>query len=186
MRRFHALLLAAGLAASPVGAAAAEPSDPGTRRSVQVFEWSMGKGRLGITVVSLTRDLRTHFGATASSGVLVGEVDPGSPGAVAGVRVGDVVVEVNGRPTSSAGDMRKAIAGAKQGQAVEIKLIRDRKPLTVRTTLTDAPVFDGFDGFDGFESFRDFHDFESWRDDIFRGFFQQLQRAPKLPEAASA
>jgi len=146
----------------------------------------MGKGRLGITVVSLTRDLRTHFGATASTGVLVGEVDPGSPGATAGVRVGDLVVEINGRPTSSASDMRKAIAGAKKGQAVEIKLIRDRKPLVVRTTLTDEPVFDGLDGFEGFEGLRDFDDFESWRDDFFRGFFQPLRRAPRLPQAESA
>lgn len=89
MRRFHALLTAAAMAAAPMSAAADRSRDPlkaGEPRgpTTEKLEWSMSKRRLGVLVMSLTPELRKHLGATESRGVLVARVEPGTPAAAAG------------------------------------------------------------------------------------------------------
>src|SRR4051812_4523747 len=120
MSRFPTLLIAAGLVAAPVAALAAtpgsqpqprsQPSNPAPR--VQHFEWSMSSehGRLGIQIMSLTPELREHFGATHDRGVLVSHVDPDSAAARAGIQVGDVIVDVGGTPVARATDVLGALA----------------------------------------------------------------------------
>lgn len=165
MRRFQALLILAGLVAAPVGAAAGPTDKPDSNdRSVEVFQWSMGKGRLGMTVMGLTSELRTHFGASSQSGMLVGAVTPDSPAAKAGVRVGDVIVKTKGQLVDDISDIRSAIATSKKGEVVEIEVIRDRKPLTLRATLVDDPVrVPGLDAF--------WHG--SWLRDFMKSFEEQ-------------
>jgi membrane-associated protease RseP (regulator of RpoE activity) len=166
------LLIMAGLVAAPVGAAAGPTDKPDPDdRSVEVFEWSMGKGRLGMTVMGLTPGLRTHFGATARSGMLVGAVTPDSPAARAGVRVGDVIVETNHQLVDDVGDIRASLAKSKQGEVVEIHVIRDRKPLTLRATLVDDPSpMPDLDAFSNGRWFRD-----HWLRDLMRQF-EELKR----------
>ena len=134
MRRLQALLVTAGLLATPVGAVA-KPSDPPSSDSwlVERFEWSTSKGRLGVMVMSLTDELRTHFGSADKTGVLVARVQPGSPAAMAGIAVGDVIVEVRGAKVDDAGDIITALAGAKA--SVQVKLLRDKKPLSLEVKL---------------------------------------------------
>lgn len=140
MRRFQALLLMAGLAA-PTSALAGPDQPRNEDRSVEVFEWSMGRGRLGLMLMSLTPELRTHFGSTSTDGVLVAQVQPGSPAAKAGVRVGDVLTRANSQQVDDASDVRAAIAGAKKGDAVELTVIRDRRPVSLNVKLADdAPA----------------------------------------------
>lgn len=138
MRRFQTLLLVAGLAAAPTRAALAGPDNSHNQdRSVEVFEWSMGKGRLGIVLMGLTPELRQYFGATGASGVLVARVEADSPAAKAGVRVGDVLTKTNDRSVADVGDVRAAIATAKKGDKVELGIMRDHKPLTLEVVLVD-------------------------------------------------
>ena len=169
MRRFQALLITAGLAAAPAGAAAGPTDEQDTNdRSVEVFEWSMGKGRLGVTVMGLTPELRTHFGSTSQSGMLVGSVEPGSPAAKAGVRVGDVIVEANGRLVDAVDDIRSAMAKSKKGDTIEIDVIRERKALTLKATLVDDP-----------SPMPDLGSF--WHKDWFRNFMKSFPDEMKRP-----
>ena len=141
MRRFQTLLLVAGLVAAPASAVAG-PSDSRHQSPdhAEVFEWSMGKGRLGVMVMSLTPELRQHFGAASAEGVLVARVEADSPAAKAGVRVGDVLTKANDQAIDDAGDVRAALASFKKGDSVEVDVIRDHKPVSLRVTLTeDAP-----------------------------------------------
>jgi membrane-associated protease RseP (regulator of RpoE activity) len=138
MRRFRALLIAAGFAAAPVGAIA-EPSRPGPPPTVERFEWSTSKGRLGVMVIGVTPELRKHLGAAENRGVLVARVEPGSAAAIAGLRVGDVIVEVHDRGIESTSDVLSALAGVNKGQDVSLKIVRDKKPITLNATLTDDP-----------------------------------------------
>jgi C-terminal processing protease CtpA/Prc len=140
MRRFQALLIAAGLAAAPVRAAAGPSPDPGTpAQTYESFEWSTSKGRLGVMVMSLTPELRTHFGATADRGVLVASVQPGTPASTAGVAVGDVIVEVGSTPIDSATDVLSALSSTRKGQSVSVRVVRDGKPRALQATMTDEP-----------------------------------------------
>jgi S1-C subfamily serine protease len=173
MRRFQTLLILAGLVAAPAGAAAG-PADKSESRdhSVEVFEWSMGKGRLGMTVMGLTKELRTHFGATSETGMLVGSVTPSSPADKAGVRVGDVIVKTKGQLVDDIGDIRSAIASSKKGDVIEIDVIRDHKPITLKATLTDDPTpMPGLDAF--------WHG--SWLRDFMKSFEEQKRTGLPAP-----
>jgi serine protease Do len=146
MRRFHALLIAAGLAAAPSSAdAGPSPDLRSTAHTVEKFEWSTSKGRLGVMVMSLTPELRQHFGAADDRGVLVAHVAPGTPAAAAGISVGDVIVEVRGMSLDTASDVLSALADASKGQEVTIQLVRAGKPRSLQATLSDDPLPNVFD-----------------------------------------
>ncbi len=140
MRRLHALLIAAGLAAAPAGVAAGPSPDACSPSGIfEKFEWSASKGRLGVMVMSLTPELRKHFGAAADRGVLVARVEPGTPAATAGIAVGDIIVAVRGDKIDAAHDVLSALAEVNKDQEVTIDLVRHGKPLSVQATLSDDP-----------------------------------------------
>jgi serine protease Do len=70
---------------------------------------------LGLAVQTLTRDLAENLGLDANlKGVVVTQVEPGGPAAEAGIRRGDVVLEVNRQPVKDVDAYRKALkAGGK-------------------------------------------------------------------------
>ncbi len=140
MRRFHALLIAAGLAAMPASAAAGPSNDPwSTPQVFERYELSTSRARLGVMVMSLTPELRIHLGAAEDRGVLVAHVEPGTPAAAAGIAVGDVIVNVRGRAIGGAADVLTALADVPNDQAVAVDIVRDKKPLSLRVTAT-APA----------------------------------------------
>lgn len=141
MRRFRALLIAAGLAATPAGAAAGpHDSTPANQTTFEHFSWSSSKGRLGVMVMGLTPELRRHYGAAADRGVLVARVDPGSAAAAAGVAVGDVIVEVHGRAVDDAHDVIAALQRAGKDDRVTLEVMRAGKPLHLETKLATDPL----------------------------------------------
>jgi Do/DeqQ family serine protease len=106
-----------------------------TALSVRVGEMPAGRetevagappeqGGLGLSVEGLTAELAQRHGLNATSGVLVTEVAAGSSGAEAGIRPGDVILEVNRRPVSSAAGFRDAVAAIRPGQPVPVYLQR--------------------------------------------------------------
>lgn len=119
------------------GAAVPAPK-PGDQDSVQIT-MTAGKGRLGVSVLQISSELRTHFSAPADRGVLVDAVRPDSPAARAGVRPGDVIVEVDGDAARSATDILGAMSDRKKGDAVKLVVIRDRGRLELTATLEDDP-----------------------------------------------
>ena len=131
MRRFHALLIAAGLAAMSASAAAGPSNDS----VFEKYELSTSRGRLGVMVMSLTPELRKHLGAAEDRGVLVAHVEPGTPAAAAGVAVGDVIVNVQGRAIGGAVDVLTALADVTRGQTVTVEIVRDKKPVSLQATL---------------------------------------------------
>ena len=144
MSRFRTLLIAAGLAAAPISALAAPPaSSPSPQTHVERFEWSSGKGRLGVMVMGLTPELRGHFGAATDRGVLVAHVDPNSPAGRAGLQVGDVIVDVKGKAIDGAGDVIGSLADVKKGDSVTVAVIRDHRNVLVHATLDSDPLPQG-------------------------------------------
>jgi S1-C subfamily serine protease len=140
MRRIPALLCVAGLATAPASVAAGPSSEHlSTTRSqtVENFEWSTAKGRLGVLVMGLTPELRKHFGASEQRGVLGAHVDPGTPAAAAGIEVGDVIVGVDGRNIEAASDVLSALADVGKREHASIEIVRDGKSRTLEATLAD-------------------------------------------------
>src|SRR5690606_13389579 len=96
------------------------------------------RGRLGIMIQDLTPDLAQALGLSRSAGALVARVDEGSPAERAGIRSGDVVIAVNGRPVSSSRDLRNAIGLMRTGTKVELTILRDGKEETVTAVLDES------------------------------------------------
>lgn len=143
MRRMSTLLLAAGLAAMPSMASASEPCRDSHTESFEMM--SMGKGRLGVLVMSLTPELRKHYGAD-DRGVLVARVESGSPAAAAGIQPGDVITDAGGHSIDQASDLLSAVSNVEKGKTLDVKVVRDHKTLTLNAKLTSDPV--GFMDFD--------------------------------------
>ena len=90
------------------------------------------RGRLGVTVQSLTPDLEAYFGAK-NGGALVSSVAQDSAAAKAGVKAGDVITSINGRRVSDADDLTRELRDL-TGE-VTIAVLRDKKEMTLKGTL---------------------------------------------------
>ena len=97
--------------------------------------------RLGFDVEDLNGQLGTFFGAPDGEGILVRDVNPGSPAEKAGLKAGDVVISVNGERVRTVGDLREKLAvkhGAKdkdQGQNVKLGVLRNKSEVSLTVEL---------------------------------------------------
>jgi membrane-associated protease RseP (regulator of RpoE activity) len=94
-------------------------------------------GFMGVRLIGITEDLRAHYGAPKDAGVLVAEVEPGSPAARAGIEVGDVITSVEGNRVASTWEVSRAIRRKKGGETVGVELVRGRSPRKVSVTLEE-------------------------------------------------
>lgn len=94
--------------------------------------------RLGTRVSSMTADLRAFFGAPKDAGLLVQGIEPGSAAEGAKLKVGDVLVEVDGQRIEQVADVRRALSDRSEGDVVEVEVIRKKKRKTLRATITSA------------------------------------------------
>jgi len=107
---------------------------PGTSFRLDDYPGMMpGRGRLGVTVDSLTDQLAEYFAAT-DGGALITAVRKDSPADRAGLKAGDVITSVNGERVRDAADVTRSIMRVEEG-AVTIDYLRDRKPGTAKATV---------------------------------------------------
>jgi S1-C subfamily serine protease len=104
------------------------------RLRLQPFGLLDGRSRLGIGVQELTDQLGEYFGAT-SGGVLVTDVDDGTPAKTAGLRAGDVITRVNEQPVRTSAELRRRLSEATGD--VRIGIVRDRKEQTLTAKLEE-------------------------------------------------
>ena len=83
-----------------------------------------GEDVLGLTVEPLTPETARQNRLSARRGLLVTEVAPGSPGAEAGIKPGDAIVEVNRRPVADATAFRQIATALKPGESIPVYLQR--------------------------------------------------------------
>jgi serine protease Do len=82
------------------------------------------KSDVGMTVEEITPELARHFGLSEKSGVVVVEVDSNSPAGEAGIRQGDIIVEIDQQPMKRIDDYRKKIRQYKKGDTILLLLKR--------------------------------------------------------------
>jgi len=102
------------------------------------FRMLGGRPVLGVHLVDTTPELREHLGGTAETGVLVSKVLGGMPAEEAGLRVGDLIVSVDGEEISSSDDLVRALR-ERAGETFPIGVIRERRAKTVQVSLPEAP-----------------------------------------------
>jgi serine protease Do/serine protease DegQ len=103
------------------------------------------RGQLGITAQDLTPELAQAFGLNQQRGTVVTEVTTGSPAAVAGVQVGDIITHFNDRPTASSTDVRNRVGLLRIGEKVSIDILRGGQQRRIQAVI-QAPQFSYIDG----------------------------------------
>lgn len=112
---------------------------PGLRNHSIGSASNSATGFLGVSLETVTPQLRSAYGFVPTKGAVVTQVESGSPAASAGLQNGDVIVSLDGKTVSSADQLAVAIQGDKPGQRVKIGLYRGQNQLTVTATLTANP-----------------------------------------------
>lgn len=95
------------------------------------------RAHLGVSLVDLTDELRSHFGAPKDSGLLVGSVEDGSPADKSGIQTGDIIIGLDGKDIESASELRRALREKKNGDTVRIEVLRGRARQTFVATVVE-------------------------------------------------
>jgi S1-C subfamily serine protease len=98
------------------------------------------RGQLGIGIQTVTSDLAASLGLNNIRGVLVNSVKPGSPADRAGIKQGDVIVALNGKPVNDTNSFRNEIAGSQPGTKVNLTVLRNGKEQNLTATLGEFSV----------------------------------------------
>lgn len=107
---------------------------PGNGDSNNNFIWRSGANRqIGVGVTSLTKQLGDFFGIAGGKGLLINNVRENTPAAKAGLKAGDVIVEIDGKPAGTMTDLIRAVNEKTEGN-VTVTFIRDRNRQTVSVT----------------------------------------------------
>ncbi len=99
----------------------------------------VSRGWLGILIQDVTRELAESFGMDKPVGALVARVLPDSPAEEAGIEVGDIIVEYDGKPVGSSANLPPMVGVTKVGSQVKVKIIRNGKPRTLKVTVSELP-----------------------------------------------
>ncbi len=84
------------------------------------------RGRIGVLVQDVGQQLADSFGLDRPRGAIVSQVEGGGPAAKAGLKPGDVILAVNGKPIERSGQLSAAIAQLAPGSRAELEVWRDR------------------------------------------------------------
>jgi serine protease Do len=98
------------------------------------------RGYLGITAGDLNPALARQFKVPDVSGVLVNQVEPGSPAEKSGLKQGDVIRTLNDRNVDGSDRFRALVAGSSPGAEITLGILRDGKPETRKLTLAEQPA----------------------------------------------
>jgi serine protease Do len=97
------------------------------------------RGWIGIYIQPITDDLARTYHMKDAKGALIADVTEGSPADKAGLKSGDVVIEVDGRPVEDNNDLSRYIASRSPGSTVRLRVLREGAERSVSVTLGTFP-----------------------------------------------
>ncbi|MFO6297780.1 serine endoprotease DegP [Rahnella selenatireducens] len=138
-----------------IGIGFAIPSNMVKNLSKQMIEFGQVKrGELGIMGTELNSELAKAMKVDAQRGAFISQVMPKSAAEKAGIKAGDVILSMNGKPISSFASFRADIGTMPIGTKVTLGLLRDGKPMNVDVTIeqsTQTPKVESGNIFTGIE-----------------------------------
>jgi len=100
---------------------------------------SVTRGWIGVEVQDLTSELADSFKLSNPKGALIAGVIPGSPAEKGGVRRGDVLVAVEGKPVADASVMLNLIAALEPGKPASLTVIRNQTEVQLQLSVGKRP-----------------------------------------------
>jgi serine protease Do len=102
----------------------------------------MQHGYMGIGIADVTPENSKFFNVSKAAGAVVTQVEPNSPGAKAGLKIGDVIAEVDGKPVSDAGELQAEVGLKKPGTTLRLGIVRNGKNETLPVALEEMGARD--------------------------------------------
>ncbi len=102
-----------------------------------IRDGKISHGRIGIGIADVTPENAKFFGDSTAMGGVVTQVEADSPGAKAGLQIGDVITEIDGHKVNDAGELQVLVGQRKPGTQVSLTVLRDGKSMTVPVTLEE-------------------------------------------------
>ncbi len=119
-----------------IGIGFAVPTSTATRVIDQLVKYGeTRRGYLGVRIQDVTPELLSRLGLDAARGALIAGVTPEGPAAKAGIKVGDVILSIDGKAVPDSRALQRVVADSGNDSAVEVTVLRDRKELKLRITL---------------------------------------------------
>jgi len=93
------------------------------------------RGRIGVVIQALTKELVESFGLAKVQGALVNSVEKGGPAEKAGVEPGDVILQFDGKAVGSSEDLPRLVGAVKPGTKVTMQIWRNKQARDVQITV---------------------------------------------------
>src|SRR3954466_6782662 len=95
----------------------------------------VARGRIGVQIQEVTRDLATSFGLDRARGALVNSVEKGSPADKAGVEATDIILAFDGKQVESSSDLPRLVGSTRPGSQASMEVYRKGTKRTLNVTV---------------------------------------------------
>jgi serine protease Do len=95
----------------------------------------VARGRIGVVIQEVTRDLATSFGLEKPRGALVNSVEKGSPADKAGIEATDIILSFDGKQVDASSDLPRIVGSTRPGSQSSVELWRKGAKRTVTVTV---------------------------------------------------
>ena len=99
----------------------------------------VSRGWLGVNITDLDPEVAKMYGIPDGSGIVVAKVIPGDPAEKAGVKAGDIIVEVNGTKVKNSNELRQRIGAIPPNSTARLKVVRNKKSQVIPVKLSERP-----------------------------------------------
>ncbi|MDR0480787.1 MAG: DegQ family serine endoprotease [Gallionellaceae bacterium] len=100
----------------------------------------VSRGRIGITIQEVTRELAESFKLKSTAGAVISNVEKGGPADKAGIQVSDIVIEFAGKPVATSADLPRIVAATHPGTQVPVKLWRKVEIKEISVVVSEMPM----------------------------------------------
>ena len=97
------------------------------------------RGRIGVVIQEVSKELADSFGLGKPSGALVNGVEKGGPAEKAGVETGDIILRFDGKQVAASSDLPRIVGGTKPGSKVPMQVWRKGQTRDVSVTVGEIP-----------------------------------------------
>ncbi|MBI3141082.1 MAG: DegQ family serine endoprotease [Rhodocyclales bacterium] len=99
----------------------------------------VSRGRIGVVIQEVTRELADSFGLSKPAGALVNAVEKGSPAEKAGVEAGDIILKFDSKTVNASSDLPRIVGGTKPGSKVPLQVWRKGVTKDLAVTVGEIP-----------------------------------------------
>jgi len=143
---------------SPPGQQPPAPGQPPSAGKQLPFPSMEMRKYIGVYCRELNSELAAYFGIKEGTGLIVARLTENGPAQKANLKVGDVIVRVDGKRVESANDLIDLIQDKKKGDKVKVEILREKKPMTLDVVVEEEKLSGGVTGSGDFRSF-----LQSWQ-----------------------